>query len=141
MKRSLCILLFVLTALPVAAHGGGKISRLIETIQEEGWSAWPEYLMIACIICTALLISKLISKLSDKRRSKAWAKDPEERIRVLRELSEEEGNEFASFDLGNYYANGELVTKDLDEAAKWYRKAAEQGHKKAKKALKKIEFY
>jgi TPR repeat protein len=31
------------------------------------------------------------------------------------------------------------VTKDLYEAVKWYRKAAEQGNEAAKKALDKLE--
>jgi len=36
------------------------------------------------------------------------------------------------------YQNGLGVEKDYNEAVKWFRKAAEQGHEKAKAALKKL---
>ena len=36
------------------------------------------------------------------------------------------------------YERGEGVEKDEEEAVKWFRKAAEQGHEKAKAALKKL---
>ena len=39
------------------------------------------------------------------------------------------------FYLGTMYANGQGVEKDEAEAAKWYRKAAEHGHAKAKEKL------
>jgi len=39
----------------------------------------------------------------------------------------ESGNADAQFNLGAMYDKGEGVTKDLAEAAKWYRQAAEQG--------------
>jgi len=40
--------------------------------------------------------------------------------------------------LGAAYANGTGVPRDLAEAAKWYRKAADQGHPHAKEALKQM---
>ena len=41
--------------------------------------------------------------------------------------------------LGNCYCKGEGVSKDLVEAAKWYQKAAEQGHTEAQDALGRLE--
>jgi hypothetical protein len=53
----------------------------------------------------------------------------------LKELSEQ-GDAFAQYDLGWMYAKGEGVIQDNAEAVKWFRKAAEQGHSYAQKALK-----
>ena len=41
------------------------------------------------------------------------------------------GDARAQCNLGRAYDNGEGVTQDKEEAAKWYRKAAEQGYAKA----------
>jgi len=41
----------------------------------------------------------------------------------------------ARHSLGVMYFNGESLPKDLKEAAKWFRLAAEQGHATAKLAL------
>lgn len=38
----------------------------------------------------------------------------------------------AQFQLAQMYANGEGIAQDYQEAAKWYRLAAQQGHNKAK---------
>lgn len=40
--------------------------------------------------------------------------------------------------LGDCYATGDGIAKDATEAVKWYRKAAEQGHKKAAEMLKEM---
>ena len=42
------------------------------------------------------------------------------------------------FNLGWRYENGRGITKNDEEAVKWYRKAAEQGNENAKNALKKL---
>ena len=47
----------------------------------------------------------------------------------------EEGVANTQFLLGACYAKGIGVTKDLAEAVKWYRKAAQQGDPKAKVKL------
>ncbi len=39
----------------------------------------------------------------------------------------ERGNAVAQYNLGLMYANGQGVVQDGKQAAKWYRKAAEQG--------------
>ena len=41
------------------------------------------------------------------------------------------GDASAQNELGICYAKGKGVTEDLNEAIKWYRKAAEQGHAEA----------
>ena len=45
------------------------------------------------------------------------------------------GHVEAQFSLGRYYLSGFGVTKDVNEAVKWYRKAAEQGYEYAKDKL------
>lgn len=45
----------------------------------------------------------------------------------------------AGTNLGAMYEYGEGVKKDLGEAAKWYRKAADQGNENAKKALANLQ--
>ena len=47
----------------------------------------------------------------------------------------EKGDANAQYSLGNCYEYGKGVPKNEVEAAKWYRKAVEQGHEQAKKAL------
>ena len=42
--------------------------------------------------------------------------------------------------LGEMYAGGFGVAKDESEAVKWYRKSAEQGHERAKEALKRLGY-
>ncbi len=50
----------------------------------------------------------------------------------------EQGHAYAQFTVGLMYENGDGVSKDIDEARKWYRKAADQGHEAAKEALKRL---
>ena len=47
----------------------------------------------------------------------------------------ESGDRNAQYQLGNMYGSGQGVSKDYVEAAKWYRKAAEQGVAKAQLGL------
>ena len=49
------------------------------------------------------------------------------------------GRATAQYNLGVSYANGEGVKKDPVKAARWYRKAAEQGHAGAEKALTRLD--
>jgi len=51
----------------------------------------------------------------------------------------ERGDAKAQCGLGLMYANGRGVAKDLDQARKWFEKAAAQDHKQAKEYLKKLE--
>ena len=50
-------------------------------------------------------------------------------------LNVQNGDAEAQFKLAQAYENGDGVEKDLSEAEKWYRKAAEQGHAEAKETL------
>ena len=43
----------------------------------------------------------------------------------------EQGYSDDQYQLGLYYEEGKVVTRDYQEAVKWYRKAAEQGHARA----------
>jgi len=45
----------------------------------------------------------------------------------------------AQYVLGEYYEQGKGTEKDMDEAKKWYSKAAEQGYEPAKEALKRLD--
>ena len=47
----------------------------------------------------------------------------------------EQGDTEAQYNLGLCYYKGEGVAKDVVEAAKWYREAADQGYAEAQKAL------
>jgi len=49
-----------------------------------------------------------------------------------------EGYAEAQYFLGDCYIDGLGVKKDLTKAAEWLRKAAEQGHDKAKNALNRL---
>jgi TPR repeat protein len=46
---------------------------------------------------------------------------------------------FAQYYLGEIYQQGQSVARNDAEAEKWYRKAADQGHKSAQGALKAME--
>ena len=48
----------------------------------------------------------------------------------------EQGDADAQYNLGVCYANGYGLQKDLTQAMFWFRKAADQGHAKAREALK-----
>ena len=51
-------------------------------------------------------------------------------LKIFTELAEQ-GDADAQFNLGGMYRRGEGVSKDMAQAAAWYRKAAEQGDAKA----------
>ena len=46
----------------------------------------------------------------------------------------------SQYNLGVMYARGQGVQKNVDEALKWYRKAAAQGHQGARQALQRLKF-
>ena len=60
--------------------------------------------------------------------------DSKEAVRLFR-LSAAEGNEYAQYNLGHMYAEGQGVPQNYKEAFKWFRIAAEQGMPQAKKNL------
>ncbi len=52
--------------------------------------------------------------------------------------AEEQGHPNAQFNLGVIYAKGRGISKDIEEAKKWYKKAADQGDDKAENALNRL---
>ncbi len=65
-----------------------------------------------------------VNKKSDKQDTTFASHDKINKYRT----AAEHGDAGAQFELGQCYAKGEGVDKDMFEATKWYRKAAEQGH-------------
>ena len=59
-------------------------------------------------------------------------------LHAVRPLAEQ-GDADAQYFLGKLYENGRGVRQNYAEAAKWYRKAAEQSHAEAKKRLTKLQ--
>ena len=53
-------------------------------------------------------------------------------------MAAEQGDPDSQYLLAELYENGDGVTRDLDEAAKWYRLAAERGDTDAKAALERL---
>lgn len=73
-------------------------------------------------------------------RGGVFQKEPDEKTSKEYLLkAAEQGHSGAQCVLGVCYANGEGVSKDMSEAVKWWRKAAEQGDEDAKKALNSLE--
>ena len=70
--------------------------------------------------------------------------DPKEAIKWYTKAAEQgytgSPQGLVQVELGDCYAKGLGVEKDLKEAVKWYRKAAEQGHAQAKKRLRDLGY-
>ena len=62
---------------------------------------------------------------------------PAEAARLCK-LAAEQGLNDAQYILGCMYKNGQGVTRNIAEAARWYERAAAKGHEYAKKTLAKI---
>ena len=60
---------------------------------------------------------------------------PSEVIMWMRKAGEKYGNINCQRELGDIYKSGRIVAQDLQEAVKWYRKAAEQGDPRAQYEL------
>ena len=65
----------------------------------------------------------------------ALEKDNTGAIKILKKAAAQAGDPEEQYQLGLRYAAGEGVKQDNKKAVEWLRKAAEQGHKKAKEAL------
>ena len=83
-------------------------------------------------------LEKLCSIGDDYLLGRSVDKDEVKAFRVY-EIAANKGSSRAMNRLGKCYEKGQGVAKDLKEAVKWYRKAAEQGHIDAKKALKRLK--
>ena len=80
-----------------------------------------------------------VSEVAEKAREEAERAAEEARSFKKTLKAAEQGNAGAQANLGIMYARGEGVPKNDTEAAKWYRKAAEQGHESAKSWLEDLE--
>ena len=81
--------------------------------------------------------------LQDEAEAAKWYRraaeqEHEDALNRLMEMCER-GIAVAQFNLGGMYQDGEGVPQDDEEAAKWYRKAAEQGHATAKLRVDKMK--
>ena len=61
----------------------------------------------------------------------AYNKDNHKEAVRLYRIAAERGNSLAQYRLGTRYFLGEGVTKSAEEAFKWWKRAAEQGHLRA----------
>ncbi len=61
-------------------------------------------------------------------------KNNSEAVALYRKAAEQ-GNMYAQNAMGNFYYNGEVVSKDLAQSAAWLKKAAEQGNAQAQSSL------
>jgi TPR repeat protein len=75
----------------------------------------------------------------DENAQKPSYPDGTEDFRQMLQVAQE-GDAEAQYRTGIFYARGEQVARDDAEAAKWHRKAAEQGHADAQTALAIIYF-
>src|SRR5947207_3100734 len=67
----------------------------------------------------------------EKAESLIKSQDYAAALKILKPLAEDKGIADCQFHLGVMYEEGKGVPKDDKEAAKWYEKAAAQGHKHA----------
>ena len=72
---------------------------------------------MAALLCVALAAA-------------AGAEIPPESVKRIRQGAEQ-GDPAMQYSLGALHHNGEGVEKDLEQAARWFRAAAEQGHGRA----------
>ncbi|MEM4248430.1 MAG: hypothetical protein QXH80_04105 [Candidatus Nanoarchaeia archaeon] len=63
--------------------------------------------------------------------------DQQELIQMLHAIAEK-GNPDVQFELGNIYAAGKGIDKNISKAMIWFEKAAENGHKSAKEYISKL---
>jgi len=86
--------------------------------------------LAACILAGGALAAETPEELFLRAQAAYEAGDQAQAVELLRQ-SATAGFAEAQFNLGLFYHNGQVVTKDLDQAYAWYIKAAEQGHPKA----------
>ena len=88
-------------------------------------------------IATAIL-QKQQPKAAPKRKPIPFVPDPREAEKLFTQ-SAEQGNEYAAYQLGKMYLNGDgAVEKDPDKAAQWFQQAAEQNNPYAQYQLGKL---
>ena len=93
-----------------------------------------------CVALTDLELPSSVKTINDFAfRNSACEKNLHDLIESLGELKlAEEGDMDLQYKMGYLYQFGIAFGEDLDEAANWYRKAADQGHAEAKEALERL---
>jgi hypothetical protein len=92
--------------------------------------------LLAAIVSAALLFNAPLARAGELEDATAARErgDFAAALSLLRPLAEK-GNTIAQHNLGVSYFQGEGVAKDLKEAEKWFRLAAEKGHAPAQSSL------
>lgn len=91
----------------------------------------------ACILSVASVVGAMFGQqtLADPPRTKGYESYEDEKFSEELLQRAEKGDEFAQYNLGKIYANGEGVKQNYAEAVKWFKKSAEQGNAWAQSEL------
>ena len=112
------------------------------------------YIFIACV--AGLIVRNVIKKNAikreaeakkqaeiERRRQKEANKTPEQKAADARFQQDlklaNKGDAQAQYNMGLHFYNGDGAAQNFGKAAKWWSKAAEQGHAEAKEALDKLQ--
>src|SRR5437868_13294455 len=91
--------------------------------------------LLAAVAVSALAASLLVAWVATRKEGDAPSKaEPVVNLAEVRAKAER-GDAEAQKNLGKIYARGELAPQNYEEAAKWYRQAAEQGYAQVQTAL------
>jgi len=75
----------------------------------------------------------------DPVKAEAAKQETENKRLTYQKKKAEEGADYAQYDLGIRYLNGDGVEKNADTAKQWLDKAAKNGHSGAKKKLQELK--
>ncbi len=75
----------------------------------------------------------------DPEKAEAAKKDTEDKRLAYQKKKAEEGADYAQYDLGIRYLNGDGVEKNVETGKQWLEKAAKNGHSGAKKKLEELK--
>jgi hypothetical protein len=78
-----------------------------------------------CVTALAVVTQVVWAGAFEEARDVYYAKDYKQAMTLLRPLAEQ-GHPEAQYLVGNMYERGDGVTKDINEAGKWYRLSADQ---------------
>lgn len=73
-----------------------------------------------------------------ERGAQAWRSENYDEAMGLLQQAALQGNARAQYAVGYMYYNGQGVEQDVDKALPWFRRAANQGDKRARQALQKL---
>jgi len=75
----------------------------------------------------------------DPEKAEAAKKDTDDKRLAYQKKKAEEGADYAQYDLGIRYLNGDGVEKNAETGKQWLEKAAKNGHSGAKKKLEELK--